>query len=213
MRDQDRPDCCKLTYSARVPRPGLSRRPLVKSALRPAGKQAPTYSWRWTKCGAGVPPAGFGGVLPPEAEELPGETPGQLAGEDACATLSTAVASPRRGALRTAGLWFAAVREDKGIGTATRRMRFSNLFKNVRFAASGDAVCSESGHCALSIALPRQRPITHAAVARKRPPHLPASDRKECGRRAPRRWIWQWPIPGLFHCFCRRSRTARTNCL
>ena len=155
----------------------------------------------------------FGGVPPPEEQELPGETPGQLAGEDACATLSTAVASPRRGALRTAGLWFAAVREDKGIGTATRRMRFSNLFKNVRFAASGDAVCSESGHCALSIALPRQRPITHAAVARKRPPHLPASDRKECGRRAPRRWIWQWPIPGLFHCFCRRSRTARTNCL
>src|SRR5437762_5514223 len=48
-------------------------------------------SGQWTKCGAGVPPAGFGGVPPPIAEELPGETPGQLAGEDACATLSTAV--------------------------------------------------------------------------------------------------------------------------
>src|SRR5438874_11867008 len=54
---------------------------------------------RWTKCGAGVPPAGFGGVPPPEAEELPGETPGQLAGEDACATLSTALAGRVNAAL------------------------------------------------------------------------------------------------------------------
>src|SRR6266566_7981645 len=38
---------------------------------------------QWTKCGAGVPPASFGGVPPPKTEELPGETPGQLAGEDA----------------------------------------------------------------------------------------------------------------------------------
>ena len=28
---------------------------------------------RWTKCGAGVPPAGLGGVPPPEGEEQPGE--------------------------------------------------------------------------------------------------------------------------------------------
>ncbi len=46
------------------------------------------------KCGAGVPPAGFGGVPQPEAQEPPGETPGQLAGEEACATLSTALARP-----------------------------------------------------------------------------------------------------------------------
>src|SRR5439155_1827771 len=54
-----------------------------KDGLRVAG--------RWTKCGAGVPPAGFGSVPPPEAEELPDQTPGQLAGEDAGATMSTAL--------------------------------------------------------------------------------------------------------------------------
>src|SRR5882724_6014533 len=64
-------------------RPGpLTRRP--ERFMVPMRGHKTVEAFHEPPCSAGVPPASCGGVSPPA--RTPGGTPGELAGEDACAT-------------------------------------------------------------------------------------------------------------------------------